>query len=77
LPQPQARHVPKLCALALFAVRVANAHGMEAGRQVEFNRDVRPILADACFKCHGFDAAARKAGLRLDVPTSPSGCGRS
>ena len=34
---------------------------------IEFNRDVRPILADNCFSCHGNDANHREAELRLDV----------
>jgi hypothetical protein len=35
-------------------------------RKLEYNRDVRPILAENCFPCHGPDSAARKADLRLD-----------
>jgi hypothetical protein len=37
------------------------------GQRVSFNRDVRPILSDRCFACHGPDDAKRESGLRLDV----------
>ena len=35
---------------------------------LDFNLDVRPLLSDRCFKCHGFDKNTRESELRLDVP---------
>ena len=42
--------------------------GRSFADSVTFNRDVRPILADACFSCHG--PSKQKGGLRLDKPDS-------
>src|SRR5215475_8616587 len=50
-------------ALALASV----CAGVVAHAQIRFNRDIRPIMAETCFRCHGPDKNARMAGMRLDI----------
>jgi mono/diheme cytochrome c family protein len=50
-----------------FFVLLASLSLADAAPVVGFNQDIRPILADACFHCHGPDPGTRKAGLRLDT----------
>jgi hypothetical protein len=44
---------------------------------LDFNRDVRPVLAQQCFTCHGMDDHGRKGRLRLDLQASSYGAGKS
>src|SRR3954470_23570610 len=44
--------------------------GLTAAPEIDYNRDIRPILSENCFACHGFDEKARKGKLRLDVADS-------
>jgi len=58
---PYSITVTFLCLIALTRL------SLSAPAKVEFNRDVRPILAAKCYACHGPDGDKRKADLRLDV----------
>ena len=57
------------CVLAVASATIA------ADPSIQYNRDVRPILAEACFKCHGPDSASRAAHLRLDQHDAAAAAG--
>src|SRR5882724_8054198 len=64
------RSLSKFCCLSCLlapSLLLGAAAQKPAVPVVDFNRDLRPIFSETCFKCHGPDANKRKAKLRLDT----------
>ncbi len=57
-------HISSTFPLAVLLLLICSQ--IAGGQVVEFDRDVRPILSEHCFTCHGPDAGKLKAGLRMD-----------
>src|SRR5262249_27363077 len=68
------RQAIQLLATALLLTATVPSYAADQAsappKSLQFNRDVRPILADKCLACHGPDANKREANLRLDLRDS-------
>jgi Protein of unknown function (DUF1553)/Protein of unknown function (DUF1549)/Concanavalin A-like lectin/glucanases superfamily/Planctomycete cytochrome C len=64
--------IRKVGFIAAVGLTLVGALRIEAAA-LQYNRDIRPILSDRCFKCHGPDSGSRKAKLRLDDSQSAYG----
>lgn len=59
--------ISKHCLQTSLVILLTGLAGKCMGDEVQFNRQIRPILAEYCFQCHGPDASKRQGDLRLDL----------
>ena len=58
--------IPALLLVA-WCLLPAESRAESPAKRIDFNRDIRPILSNNCYPCHGPDEKKRKADLRLDL----------
>jgi hypothetical protein len=61
------RTIPRLGLVAALAAIAGSLHAAAVTGAIDYGRDIRPILSENCFHCHGQDASHRKGKLRLDT----------
>lgn len=59
--------------VVLLLMQFSQGQRLDAEDTVDFSQDILPLLAENCFACHGFDAEAREADLRLDTRDGATG----
>ena len=71
MTRPTSRLLGAIVAIAATASLLTSAQSRQAASPtatpIDFNRHIRPLLSDRCYRCHGPDSAKRKAKLRLDT----------
>ena len=77
MQSPRSTPILTVCSvLASVLCVVLHSDAVANDAEIDFNRDIRPLLSDRCFHCHGPDQADRQAELRLDISDGDDGAYR-